>query len=280
MTYTSKIGIGSVQFGMSYGISNSDGQTSDEEVLKILDLASNYGITTIDTASSYGNSESVLGKYSGNKFDVISKFMPSLNALTVIQQFEKSIHDLKTKGLYAYLAHRPLELITNRQDWEEIKSLKSENRIQKIGFSLNEPSDYYELLEANIIPDIVQVPFNYFDSRFKQVLTELKENGCEVHTRSTFLQGLFFMDTSQLSSFFNPCLSELDFLQNTHKENLSASLLKHVLDQTFIDKVIIGIESAQQLQDNIEGLNNAHELHVRATKYDDTLVMPMHWPKN
>ena len=57
-----KLGIGTVQFGMDYGISNTDGKSAPNEVRKILELASESSIQIIDTATKYGESEKVLGK--------------------------------------------------------------------------------------------------------------------------------------------------------------------------------------------------------------------------
>ena len=88
MKLASKIGLGSVQFGLSYGISNTVGQTSNEEVSRILDIAFRYGITTIDTAASYGTSESIIGKNEANRFDIVSKFMPSSFGVSIKEQFE------------------------------------------------------------------------------------------------------------------------------------------------------------------------------------------------
>ncbi|WP_432222928.1 aldo/keto reductase [Flavobacterium sp. TMP13] len=279
MTELSKIGIGSVQFGLPYGISNTTGQTSEEEVSKIFKVAFTNGITIIDTATSYGNSESVIGKNGGEKFDIVTKFMPSSYGISVIDQFEQSLIGLGISELYGYLAHRPLELISNKNDWRVIQDLKIEKKINKVGFSLNDPKEYYQLIEAEIFPDIIQVPFNYFDSRFKEILIELKENGCEIHTRSTFMQGLFFMNKNNLSDFFKPLFTELDYIQSISKNELSSSLLKYVLEQPFIDKVILGIENANQLEDNIKGLSFAIDLKPISKRFSDELLMPMYWPK-
>ena len=73
----SKISIGTVQFGMDYGIANKIGKTSFSEASKILDEASKLGINKIDTASVYGNSEIILGKIGVDKFKVTTK-IPSV----------------------------------------------------------------------------------------------------------------------------------------------------------------------------------------------------------
>lgn len=279
MKWQSKIGLGSVQFGLPYGISNTTGQTSDDEVSKILDVAFTHGITMVDTAASYGTSEMILGKYAQNRFEIVSKFMPSHYGKSLQKQFENSLSALAVNALYGYLAHRPLELIANEKDWNDLQELKAHQKINKIGFSLNEPKEYEQLLKVGFIPDIVQVPFNYFDTRFQEILIELKSKDCEVHTRSTFLQGLFFMTKNQLSDFFSPLFAELEYLQTTFENNLSASLLNYVLKQPFVDKVILGVENAKQLAENIKGLSSASDLKERSAQFSNELIMPMHWPK-
>lgn len=279
MELASKIGLGSVQFGLPYGISNTSGQTPDTEVSKIMEVAFRYGITTIDTASSYGASERVIGKQKNNSFDIVSKFMPSSTGAGIKKQIENSLEALNVSQLYGYLAHRPLELISNKKDWEAVQEFKAAGKITKIGFSLNAPNEYYQLVEMDIIPEIVQVPFSYFDTRFKEILIELKQKGCETHTRSTFLQGLFFIETKKLSDFFNPLIPELEYLQITCKNNLSSSLLKYAIEQPFIDKVILGVENASQLEENINGLAMGSELKPLTAQFPEQLIMPMHWPK-
>ena len=58
-----KIALGTVQFGFSYGISNTSGRTEEDQVLKILDYAWKNGINTLDTARDYGDSERIIGKF-------------------------------------------------------------------------------------------------------------------------------------------------------------------------------------------------------------------------
>ena len=70
MNYTVKNGhkisaltLGTVQFGLAYGINNDKGMPSFEESARIIDTALNEGIVSFDTARGYGESESVLGRY-------------------------------------------------------------------------------------------------------------------------------------------------------------------------------------------------------------------------
>lgn len=280
MELQNKIGLGSVQFGIPYGISNQNGQTPFDEVAKILDFAFSSNIKIVDTASGYGTSESVIGELNKSRFEIVSKFMPSNSEVDIRKQLEKSLSLLKIESLYGYLAHRPLDLLDNIVVWNELKKLKSEMKIKKIGFSLNTPEEYYQLKSAGLEPDLVQVPFNYFDTRFKEVLIELKNAGCEVHTRSTFLQGLFFADTEKLPNFFNELRPIIKNLQNNYKEKLEGVLLSYVLQQEFIDIVIMGVENEGQLKKNINCIDNASQLESLKVTFSEQVLMPMHWPKN
>jgi aryl-alcohol dehydrogenase-like predicted oxidoreductase len=272
-----KLGIGTVQFGLPYGISNLNGQTPPEEVSKILDIARNNKINFIDTASAYGNAEMVLGQYNAREFNIISKYMPALGE-KISTQLYKSLNHLNVKYLYGYLAHRPSDILTNPEEWKELLQLKEEGLVKKIGFSLNEISELEKLLEKGFTPDLIQIPFNYFDNRFEKYAIFLKSIGCEIHARSVFLQGLFFVPTDTLSNYFNDIKPFIKSLQDSTKY-LSGSLLKYVLEKQFIDKVIIGVDNAQYLTYNLDTLHLAEDLPSFEHNLSDKFLNPSSWPK-
>lgn len=277
MDINKKIGLGTVQFGTKYGIANTFGKTSKAEVTRILDFAGDVGIQIIDTASAYGNAEYLLGLNNINKFKIISKFLPSSTNGRVKDQFNQSISKLKVDALYGYLAHRPESLIDNTSDWEELLELKKHGFVKKIGYSLNNTQELKELVKKGYLPDIIQIPFNLFDHRFKEEAILLKENGCEIHARSSFLQGLFFMDIEKLPYFFNPVKDKIGELQNTFKANLPNALLNHSLSQSFIDYVIIGVENKKQLFENIYRSKDIATLNVNF-KISEDILIPSNWP--
>ena len=53
--------IGTAQFGMNYGIANSNGQPSESTIREIIERAMESEIFYYDTAIAYGNSEEILG---------------------------------------------------------------------------------------------------------------------------------------------------------------------------------------------------------------------------
>ncbi len=273
-----KIGIGSAQFGMPYGISNSNGQTKEEEVSDILAYATNKGVNIIDTASAYGTSEQVLGLNNLEEFKVVSKFLPLSNGVSLSDCLNKSLINLNIDYLYGYLAHRPMDLLNNTDHWEQLKMLKHQNKVKKIGFSLNEPSELQNLLSAGFYPDLVQVPFNYFDTRFMEALISLKAAGCEVHTRSTFLQGLFLTDVKKLPPFFDSVKDSISTLQLKYGITLPKILLKYVLSMDFVDCIIIGVENLAQLRINLAELGATEQLSKFNGKLSDSILMPSCWP--
>ncbi len=278
MAHSEKLGLGTVQFGLSYGISNTGGQTPKDEVSRILAVALQNNITTLDTASAYGNAETVLGATGVQGFTVVSKFMTPAEGDTIAPQLKASLKNLGQDALYGYLAHRPEELLLKPQLWEELENFKAQGLVKKTGFSLNRPEELEALLDKGMIPDLIQVPYNYLDNRFENLMVQLHGKGCEVHTRSAFLQGLFFRDAETLPAFFDAAKPVLAELQQS-EASLSGRLLNYVLEKPFIDKVIIGVENAHQLQQNLDDIKGAPSLQKNEVEVPENIIIPATWPK-
>ena len=278
MNEKQKIGLGTVQFGSHYGISNKRGKTEPEEVSRILNIASKHHLRILDTASAYGDAEKVLGLNDLSRFSVISKFMPSGNADSLSRQLQNTLADLNIENLYGYLAHRPLHLLENLYLWDELQKYREKKIIQKIGFSLNRSEELDQLLKAGITPDLVQLPYNYFDRRFEESLKILKEQNCEIHTRSAFLQGLFFKKREELSLFFNDVKPLIETLHQNVR-HLPASLLAFVMKHPLIDQVIVGVENSGQLLENLTMLVYAEPLPDLDITLSEKILMPSNWPE-
>ena len=61
LVYMSKLGLGTAQFGLDYGIANRSGQIKFSDAKNILQLAKQEKIDLIDTAILYGKSEKIIG---------------------------------------------------------------------------------------------------------------------------------------------------------------------------------------------------------------------------
>lgn len=280
----SKLALGTVQFGIDYGISNNNGKTPFDEVEKILSVAKELGISMLDTAQAYGDSEEIIGSLDENRFQVVTKLHPSkLSHKEVKDLISDSLDKLRCKSLYAVLFHNAQSAFEHTEAIEALKSEKMEERIKKYGYSVYTPQELEQLIALYGMPDLVQVPFSHLDRRFEVQLKALKGQGVEIHTRSTFLQGLFFVNPNSLNDFFTPVKEYIGYLQQcfNSKSMLAAYLLKFVLDQPFIDHVVIGVNTAKQLMENLTALIEVEDsIEVEIPLVHSKILMPNLWPQN
>lgn len=286
MNYVNKLVLGTVQFGLDYGINNQSGRVHQDEVDRILRLAKKSGINKLDTSSAYGISENVLGKSffeNDLRFQVISKYPHSKENVATV--FNSSIKKLYQKKLYGYLVHHFEFYRSQPHLWEEMKQLKAEGKIEKIGFSLYNVNQLQYLLDNGVKFDILQFPYNLFDRQFEAYLSQLKQCGVEIHTRSVFLQGLFFKNVHVLTDILSPMkkyLKELHEYCDINCVSIGQLALNYVVSQPYIDGVLIGVDNCQQLQVNVDAVQGG----IRQEDIDfvssinvleKELLNPMNW---
>ena len=262
-----KLCIGTVQFGLPYGINNQFGIPSKFELKEIFNYAIESGITFLDTANAYGDAQLKIGEFSNNRFKIIGKFsaVNSINELNF--QLNSTLSQLKIESVYGYLTHNADNLISYPELWNGLQEAKDNNKINKIGYSLYSPLQLEKLIDLNLIPDLVQLPFSLLDRKFEPYFEHLKKTGTEIHVRSVFLQGLYFMNPSNLPDklkYFKPILLKLNDICNEFHIDMNTIALNFPLSNSFIDKVVIGIDTISQLQKNIEA--------IRLWKYDANLI--------
>ena len=289
MNYLNKIILGTVQFGLDYGINNDIGKPNYKEVKDILSLCHEQNITILDTASSYGTSQEVIGKYHSehtDKFQIISKIKTtSLEEINTI--FENSLYTLQIDSFYAYLIHDFSQYRQQKEILSFLQKKKGQGKIKKIGFSLYYPYELEYLLDNNIPLDIVQVPFNLFDRRFAPYFEKIKERGIELHTRSAFLQGLFFKDPHSLPDYFSSAfekINNLQLLSQINKIPVFALAFDFALMNPHIDNVLVGVSRKKHLEEIFQStqyLDNVKLLLPKLEDFvvtDETVLVPLTWP--
>lgn len=281
---SSKIALGTVQFGLKYGIGNIKGRTNSVEVSKILDSAYSHGVRVVDTAQAYGESEKVLGKVHDDRFQIITKINPGPKDTRSTELIvQESLENLNLKYLHGLLFHSASGAIQNPRIVEDLKDLKRNGIIQKMGFSVYTPNELRQLITKYGLPDIIQIPFSHLDRRFEQIATDLHQKGVEIHSRSVFLQGLFFLNPIGLSEFFSPVKGYLMALQDNfdNSQSVAAALLNWVINKSFIDKVVIGVNTNAQFESNIKGLESSSKCKLPEwISVPNEILMPNLWPKN
>jgi aryl-alcohol dehydrogenase-like predicted oxidoreductase len=253
-----KIILGTAQFGLDYGINNSKGKPSFDECCYILSKSFDYGITTLDTAEAYGDAHKIIGDFHKlnplKKFKIITKIPHGVILDDVQSKVEQYLKDLEIESIEVLMFHSYDTYIENYKNIDKFESLINKGFIKSIGVSVY-TNEQIESLLADKRITVVQLPFNLFDNVNKrgEVIEKLKLSGKMVHTRSAFLQGLFFKEINDLSSFFYPLKEQLEKL-NELSEKYNVSIVKmalaYNLKQNKIDQVLIGIDSIKQLEDN------------------------------
>jgi aryl-alcohol dehydrogenase-like predicted oxidoreductase len=275
-----KLALGTVQFGLDYGISNQQGKTIDIEVKAILDLAASHGITLLDTAQAYGNSEEVLGKWHQNRFNIVTKINPEQNCFNIKPLVLSSLTRLQISKLYAVLFHSAQSALNSPKAYAQLVDLREQGIIRKIGYSVYTPEELIKLIDKYGQPDLVQIPFSHLDRRFESIATKLHEHGVEIHSRSTFLQGLFFLNSASLKPFFNQAKEYIQDLENkfVDKTERASFLLNYVVSRPFIDKVVIGVNDKYQLKMNIEGALQGYENYeLEPPTLSEEILLPYLW---
>lgn len=254
-----KLALGTVQFGLNYGISNTKGVPTDLDLSKIFDTAVKNNINTFDTAIVYGNAEERIAVFLPHNAQIISKFSRPNSNHELKESISASITRLKQENLYGFMAHNGDFLIENPKLWDVLVDFKVKKKIQKIGYSLYTPKQLDTLLKLDLMPDIIQIPFSLLDQKFTPYFKELKSKNVEIHCRSVFLQGLYFLNPNSLPEKLKPLKTELNQLKeisNEYKISLADLALNFAYLNKNIDKVVIGIENQKQLMDNINSVNN------------------------
>ena len=250
-----KLALGTVQFGLDYGVTNNSGKVQIKEVRSILEFAKNNDINVLDTAARYGNSEEVLGSADVGDFQVITKTTPLKNDVNeVIDNFYKSLKNLNKDQVYGLLVHDVGDIYNEQFDllYRKIIELKQQGLVSKIGFSTY-TQEQVDFLLKNFDFDLIQVQFNVFDNRLIQggQLKALNNKGIEIHARSVFLQGIL-LDFNNIPCYFSTWKKEFNDYQEVVKDrglSLIEYALNYALNVEEIDKVLVGVNSKEQLID-------------------------------
>lgn len=284
-----RLALGTVQFGLPYGIANQAGQVSRAEAKAMLQLATANGIDTLDTAIAYGDSETCLGEVGTKGFKVVTKLPIVPDSCTdisgwVAQQVNASLLRLGLSEVYGLLLHRTDQLIGSKGAalYQALQDLKSNGLVQKVGGSIYSPSE----LDA-VMPhyrfDLVQAPFNLIDQRLHSSgwLQRLKDEGVEIHTRSAFLQGLLLMPQADIPSKF---LLWGNLWQTWHTWLAAHAIpavqasLAFPISFPEIDRVVIGADNVIQLSKIISATKWPTDSLLPNLQCDDeNLINPANW---
>lgn len=291
-----KLALGTVQFGLRYGVANTSGQPGEAEISGILRQAAAVGVKVLDTACLYGDSESILGRCLpvGHDFHLVTKTpkfagMEAVAAVSALNAaFAESCARLRVSHIYGLLAHDANDLLgaSGEAIWEAMSALRNSGRVSRIGASVYGGAQVDALLQRYPL-DLIQLPLSLLDQRLLRggQLDRLRAQGVEIHTRSAFLQGALLMAPETLPSYLKglrPCLGEI----SRHASDLGISplqaALRFVAGLPQVSAVVCGVDSPAQFDELVVALNQAlpalDAVGVAACACSDIrLVDPSQW---
>ena len=292
----SKIQLGTVQFGLNYGVANTNGKPSYETSRDIIATAFEGGINTLDTAAAYGDSEEVIGRALAElnlqgQVQIISKvppvssqnLSPSEAEIFINKSIENSLRRLRVAYLDVYLFHQEIDI----RYMDVLNKLKSRGFIKACGVSLDSAKYCTEALEQNI--KFIQLPYNILDKRFDDFLSQVSTKDVKIFARSLYLQGLLLMPEDQIRPFLYkiiPVRRKLEQLASSAGINMSELCARFVLNNHAVTSILTGVDNISQLQENLKLIEKGplpddlyHEIQTIVPSYPEKIIRPNNWLK-
>lgn len=294
--------LGTVQFGMKYGINNQIGrQPTREESFEMLDYAIGHGINTIDTAAAYGEAEEILGSYlkqceKKSSLKIISKLRPNVidkdisAEKIIIEECKNSLCRLCIEQLDGYLLHTP-EYIYHEDILAAMLKLKQEGYVKNIGVSIYDLKEGYAAMDTGVV-DYIQLPYSILDQRgIKEgFIAAAKKAGIKIFTRSAFLQGLFMMEHNKIPEHLQKAVPYLEIMEDILKQfkaDKIAAILQFVKSEKDIDYLVFGVERKEQLEEDLRKANEMdvpveciERLKKEINNVEQAVIFPSLWAKN
>jgi spore coat polysaccharide biosynthesis protein SpsF len=268
----SVIALGTAQLGLEYGVSNKAGMPEPKETMSLIHSAIEHGVNWIDTARAYGSSEQRVGEALSAGWHSRTRVVTKLDPLTHLPDdasvscIEASVHRslltsqnaLGMKCLDVVLLHR-CEHHSSHQGyiWKILKQQKEQGLINELGASIYKPAEAIEVLADKDVTHL-QIPFNLFDHRwldnsFQNALANRPD--VRIHVRSVFLQGLLVSD-AEIWPDWDAAASDRvkqinELVKLLGRQNRAELCIAFVLAQDWVDAIVMGVETNEQLQANL-----------------------------
>ncbi len=291
----SRVMLGTVQFGMDYGIARG-GRPDYAACRDIVACALESGINCFDTAASYGDSEQILGRILAelkvaDQVLVVSKNRPisdiafSLDKARefIEQSLLQSLKNLQMESLPVFLFHCGKDLT-----WiDALHTMKGKGLVKHIGISVDTAEDAKKALENDLV-EAIQLPHNLFDHRFeKQIFDSVEERKLKLFARSAFLQGLLLMPEEKIPENLHlvvPVRRKIEGIARNAGMGMPELCLRYSLSFPAITSVLIGVDSPEQLRENVAIMKRGplnqdliNKIDACVPDFPNSIVRPACW---
>ena len=296
----SRLMLGTVQFGMPYGVANRTGQPPYDDVVKMIAAAVEGGVNCFDTAAAYGESESVLGRAIqelgiAEQVTIVTKVMPvnsneavsaSEMSRAIKQSIDQSRSRLKLDCLDLVLFHRE----SDAAYFDVLEELQCEGAIKAFGVSCdNQPGPSLNFVSDGRV-SALQIPGNIIDRRHQQsgIFEKAEQNQVAIFVRSVYLQGLLLMPDDSVPAGLRdiiPIRQRLTELASQAGIGFGELCVRYLLSQPGVTSVIAGVETIEQVRDNLALFNRGplpdelrRQVDTVRTELPEEAITPSRWP--
>lgn len=278
-----KLALGTVQFGLAYGVVGRDEPIGDTEARSIFSRALALGIDTLDTAPAYGDIEQRLASLvGGDRFSVVTK-IPTLSpvsgddAVALVHASLQRSRQRLGDALRVVLFHDASDLLAPDGDrlWDAASSLTASWGVQ-LGVSCYDPAQLQTML-ARWPVAVAQLPGNVFDQRLQGYALP----GVEIHLRSAFLQGLLLAPVDEATARVPAATAALERWHSVCAQRAISPLaaaLGAVKAMPGVARCVVGVDSASHLEQIAAAWDSAEALAWPALAVNDLAVIdPRTW---
>ncbi len=264
--------LGSVQLGLAYGAANRTGKPSHGEACSLVSRAADAGVTKFDTARAYGDAEERLGEalrtrkavHTITKLSPLSELAPDaprrVVRAVVDASIDASLYALRKPHIDCLLLHRAEHMTAfGGAIWERLIERLEDGTVLALGVSVQSVQEAIAALDC---PDVhhIQLPFNLLDWRWGEagVIERIRSRShVTIHARSVFLQGVLAADDPNVWPMIEGVDAEamiellVDIAAEYGRDGVADLCLAYARGQDWIDGVVVGMETEDQLDENL-----------------------------
>lgn len=194
------------------------------------------------------------------------------------EDFNLSCRKLGLNKIPIYLVHHaPSAFRNNGVVLDVLTEIEREGKIGFVGVSIYTGDELKKCIEDERV-EVVQIPFNILDRRLSVsgLLEMAKKRGLAVFARSTYLQGLLLMEPERIPKHLGEAVKFIEELRRIVRisgRSIKELCLKYVLFVNGIDSIVVGINSIEQIKENIK-VFDSKPLKKETIKAIDRIPIP------
>ncbi len=253
---------------------------SEEQALNLLDHAWELGIDTLDTAISYGPAHEAISK-SIKPFKIHTKINSDMLTEDAVVSIDRQLENQEVEVIYL---HDP-DAVDQEDKIANISEILKKNNLL-LGISIYTRAEFIKAIKNTDIAAI-QIPISVLNRQIDDVLrSEAKHAGKLIVGRSLFLQGFLTKNWKKMLfkiHALQPFLEVIEEIATKYKIDIEQCAIEWILNQAYLDSVIIGVENTVQLDKNYayfkNNLNDSDLINEleNLSLPDSSMVDPRNW---